>query len=100
MNPLTFLFNSMFGPRLGRVRDWNLRVDLEGFDEQGSIGIPQRKQYRDAIERHWTKTKSRRVDRTQWTRQLIHAEKEMAEIERELTMQGYVNTIHDCWEKP
>jgi hypothetical protein len=42
----------LFGPELGSIRDWDGRVtDLEGYDEQGSIGIPQPKQYRDAIER-------------------------------------------------
>lgn len=50
---LTAFIKFLFGPQMGRIRDWELRADPEGFDEQGSIGVPQRKRYRDALDRHW-----------------------------------------------
>ena len=36
----------------------------------------------------------------QWNQQLRHAEAEIAALEQDLRKQGYVNTIHDCWELP
>ena len=36
----------------------------------------------------------------QYARQLVSAQFEIAKLEEDLIAQGYVNTIHDCWEKP
>lgn len=35
----------------------------------------------------------------QYMAQLRQAEESMAAFQRDLVAQGYVNTIHDCWEK-
>jgi len=36
----------------------------------------------------------------QMTAQLVNGQKQMRELEAKLVADGYVNTIHDCWEKP
>jgi hypothetical protein len=40
-----------------------------------------------------------RIDRFQYHTQLLHAEKELAALEQSLRDQGFVNTLHDCWEQ-
>lgn len=37
---------------------------------------------------------------TQYEQQLRYAAAEIAALEQDLRKQGYVNTIHDCWELP
>jgi hypothetical protein len=90
----------LFPPRLPRrLEDWPEPVKWE-IHEQGWAGNVQR-HYRDGIERHWAEqdAKFHRRDTLQWHLQMLHAEKQMAAIEQEMRDQGYVNTIHDCWEK-
>ena len=62
MNPFAWLLSLLFPVRasaLGKTRDWEFRFDPESFDEQGSIGIPQRKRYRNGIERHFAEERLR-----------------------------------------
>ena len=93
------LLGWLFPPILpGRVRDWEERIAPE-YHEQGWAGKVQRK-YRDGIDRHFSENPPvYRASRHQWNIQLSCAQEQIAEFETEMEAQGYVNTIHDCWEK-
>jgi hypothetical protein len=95
---ISHLLSKLFPPKLpGRL---SVR-DEQGFDEQGCAGNVQPKQYRNGIERHFAEN-TRAIHRSTWAQyhiQLIHAQKEIAVFERDLVTQGYVNTMHDCWEQ-
>lgn len=96
---MNWLLSILFPPRLpGKVRDWHDRVEYRA-DEQGWAGNV-REHYRDAIQRHWgERAIPVRLFSREYLSQIRHAEIEMAAIESNLVAQGFVNTIHDCWEK-
>jgi len=103
------LLGWLFPPVLpGRVRDWEERIAPE-YHEQGWCGKVQRK-YRDGIDRHFAeqdlslgtpawKTESFTTFMARHSLQLRHATEEIANLEKRLSQDGYINTIHDCWEK-
>jgi hypothetical protein len=99
---LSRILSILFPPRLpGKIRDWDERVEPR-IEEQGWAGNVQ-EHYRDAIQRHWAE--SAPPYRAHWgspeyRAQLRNAEETMLEWEKELIAQGYINTIHDCWERP
>lgn len=102
---IAWLLSKLFPPRMpGKVRDWEEREPVKTiFTEEGWAGNVRRKY--TGIEKHWravddARHKSRRIDSRQYWAQLREAEKYMATVEKDLLAQGYVNTIHDCWEKP
>lgn len=96
----TWLLSILFPPRMpGKVRDWNERIEYRA-EEQGWAGNV-REHYHDAIQRHWAERPAPvHLFSREYQMQLRYAAKEMAAVERDLIAQGYVNTIHDCWEKP
>lgn len=98
---MNWLLSILFPPGLpGKVRDWHERVE-QRTDEQGWAGNVREKQFRDAIQRHWAET-STRESWEQFAKrqtQLMHAAGMIDLLEKQLIAQGYVNTIHDCWEK-
>lgn len=86
----------LFPPVLpGKVRDWHERIEPE-FAEQGWAGNIQRRY--TGIEKHWMTEKFYATQR-QYHKQLRHAEVEIAALEQTLRDEGYINTIHDCWER-
>jgi hypothetical protein len=55
---LNFVLGPIFPVRLpGKIRDWDERIDPLEFGVGSRIGVPRRKKYRDAIERHWAEEK-------------------------------------------
>jgi hypothetical protein len=50
MKIIETLLSLMFPVRLPKVE---LEPSVEPADEQGSVGKPKHKLYRDALERHW-----------------------------------------------
>ena len=96
------ILSLLFPPRLpGQVRDWDARVPDAELDDSWA-GPAKRKRYRDGIERHFAENihPIHRINFDQYHTQLMYAQIEMAAVEKDLIAQGYVNTIHDCWEKP
>jgi len=96
------LLSWLFPPKLPRVTAWD--GPRTEYDEQGSVGPVRRKQYRDGIERHFAEERESKIHRyylayPQWLAQVRYAEKEMQALELSLQLQGYRNTVHDCWEK-
>ena len=98
----------LFSPQLpGKIRDWDQRIEIE-FDEQGSAGPARPKKYRDGIDRHFAEERKHRVSTyfpslerayPGTMSQLRKAEEWMIQAEGELVRSGFVNTIHDCWER-
>lgn len=101
---IAFILSKLFPPRLpGPISDWDARVDY-CFNEQGWAGNVKRGPYRDGIERYFAeRTVEKRQTYTlsvhQYLTQLRAAEMSAAADEHLLRTQGYVNTIHDCWER-
>ncbi len=96
------ILSFLFPPKLpGRIHDWPEPEPTRYLaEEQGWAGNVKRRF--TGIEKHWMmdrEPKIYRVDRKQYRAQLLHAEKHMVALEKDLIAQGYVNTIHDCWEK-
>ena len=58
---LDFLLGPIFPPKVKgqHVRDWEDRIAAEAFPVASSIGIPQRKRYRDGIERQFAEERLR-----------------------------------------
>jgi hypothetical protein len=97
---LSRILSILFPPQLpGKIRDWEERVERR-IDEQGWAGNVK-EHYRDAIQRHWAENKQPRPrwGLPEYHAQLANAQMEIAEMEMDLIAQGYVNTIHDVWEK-
>lgn len=97
---MNWLLSILFPPGLpGKVRDWHERVE-QRTDEQGWAGNVREKQFRDAIQRHWAeRSVPVRLFSREYYAQMQYAQMDIAELERDLIARGYVNTIHDCWEK-
>jgi hypothetical protein len=77
------ILSFLFPPKLPRpIQDWG--GPAEPFDEQGWAGNVQRR-YRNGIERHFA--------------QIRAAENIMANMIQKAEAEGYVRTIHDCYEK-
>jgi hypothetical protein len=98
---IAWILSRLFPPRLpGKIRDWPEPTPYRTRqEEQGWAGNVQQ-HYRDGIDRHWSEHKLYGGTCHQWGIQLRNAEETMAAFERALTEQGYINTIHDCWEMP
>jgi hypothetical protein len=99
-----WILSKLFPPVLpGYVRDWGEREEFWPHEE-GSAGPARRKKYRDGIERYFAENSQPIPTRylassRAMNAQLRYAEIQIAAIEKDLIAQGYVNTIHDCWEK-
>ena len=93
------LLSWLFPPVLpGRVRDWHERIDPVQREEGWAGNV--RRRYRDGIDRYFSENPppTIRWGSPEYRAQLREAEQAMLACERDLISQGYVNTIHDCWE--
>ena len=91
---MNWILSILFPPRMpGKVRDWHERVE-QRTDEQGWAGNVREKQFRWA-----ERSVPVRLFSREYYAQISYAQMAIAELERDLIARGYVNLIHDCWEK-
>ena len=94
----------LFPPTLtGAVRDWEKRVDPDLIDES-SAGPVRTRKYRDGIDRHFAEQRARRafpelLFSPEYAAQTRGVQEAIRCSELQLSRLGYVNTIHDCWER-
>lgn len=96
---IAYILSRLFPPRLpSRIQDWGERTE---YDEQGSVGKPQRKKYRDGIERHFAERAQPRYFATnsQYMKQLRNAEQQMQKDEIAMADAGYLH-VQDEWFAP